>query len=220
MLFFNTMAYKIEENPTRQKILILLKKNGGMTNEELSNFLQITPMGVRQHLLSLEKKGIITYNTVRHGIGRPNFVYRLTNKADRYFPSNYDNFAMEILKDLEDLEGREAIERLFRRRKERILSKSREILGNGHSLKEKIDIMSGFLSDKGYLVEVSSNGAGYTLRQFNCPIKAISQTYFEVCKNELDLYRELFGDGVERKECMSKGDLSCEYFIPERQPAS
>lgn len=217
MLFFSTMAYKIEENPTRQKILILLKKNGGMTNEELSNFLQITPMGVRQHLLSLEKKGIITYNTVRHGIGRPNFVYKLTNKADRYFPSNYDSFALEILKDLEELEGREAIGRLFKRRKERILAKSQEILGNGRSLHEQVDLMTDLLSDKGYLVEVSGNGAGYTLKQFNCPIKVISQTYFEVCENELDLYRELFGDGVERKMCMAKGDLACEYLIPDIQ---
>lgn len=209
------MSYKIEENPTRQKILILLKKNGGMTNEELSKFLQITPMGVRQHLLSLEKKGIITYNTVRHGIGRPNFVYKLTNKADKYFPNNYDNFALEILKDLEDLEGRDAIARLFRRRKERLLVKCREVIGNGKPLREKIERMAGLLSEKGYLVEVSGNGEGYAIKQFNCPIKNISETYFEVCENELELYRELFGSGVERSMCMSKGDLSCEYIIPD-----
>jgi len=215
MVFFNTMPTKHEENPTRRKILLLLKKRGGMTNDELSGLLQITPMGVRQHLLSLEKKGIITYSTVRHGIGRPNFVYRLTENADKYFPSNYDKFALEILKDLEELDGRESVARLFKRRKERILSKSKELIGNGKPIEEKISLLSGMLSNGGYIVEVSNNDKHHILKQFNCPIKAVSQYYHEACENELELYRELFGSGVQRNQCMAQGALSCEYIIPE-----
>lgn len=216
MLIFNTMPSKHEDNPTRRKILLLLKKRGGMTNDELSGLLQITPMGVRQHLLSLEKKGIITYSTVRHGIGRPNFVYRLTENADKYFPTSYDRFALEILRDLEELDGRESVGRLFKRRKQRILNKNKEMLGNGKPTGEKVSILSEMLSNNGYIVEVANNGNSHVLRQFNCPIKAVSQYFHEACDNELDMYRELLGPDVERKQCMAKGDLSCEYFIPER----
>ena len=66
----------LNDNPTREKILLLLKKNGPQSIENLSQELRITSMGIRQHLLSLERKGLIDYVAKRQGIGRPAFLYR------------------------------------------------------------------------------------------------------------------------------------------------
>ncbi|TAN40628.1 MAG: winged helix-turn-helix transcriptional regulator, partial [Nitrospirae bacterium] len=74
MLSFD-MEFFLDRNPTRESIVHLLKKHGGMSIDDMSKQIQITPMGVRQHLLALEKKGIVTYISKRKGIGRPGFIY-------------------------------------------------------------------------------------------------------------------------------------------------
>ena len=47
----------LELQPTRRKILLALKKSGGMTATELSELLGMTSMGVRRHLTTLEAMG-------------------------------------------------------------------------------------------------------------------------------------------------------------------
>lgn len=209
------MQLKLEENPTRQKILLLLKTRGGLTNDELSKLLHITPMGVRQHLLALEKKGFVSYDTARHGIGRPNFVYKLTGKADTYFPSSYDKLALQILKEVEEKEGRPKVDTIFQWRKERLLGINREFLGDKKSVKEKAYALADVLREGGYLIEFDRNGKGYTLKQYNCPIKSVSSQFPEACKYELQLYRDLLGQGVERTQCLTENGTACEYLIPD-----
>ena len=100
------METALADNPTRKKILLALKKNGSMSVEDLSGEVNITPMGVRQHLLLLEKSGAVEYITKKHGVGRPGFLYRLTETADDLFPKSYQSFAMDILTDIEHLDGK------------------------------------------------------------------------------------------------------------------
>jgi predicted ArsR family transcriptional regulator len=50
------MNMLLDENSKRNSIIQLLKKSSGLSIEELSKSINITPMGIRQHLLSLEKK--------------------------------------------------------------------------------------------------------------------------------------------------------------------
>jgi predicted ArsR family transcriptional regulator len=64
------------------------------------------------------------------------------------------------------------------------------------------------------MVELEEMDAGFSLKQFNCPITDVAQKYNEACKYELELYKNLLGEGVQRSECMSSGDTSCTYFIP------
>jgi predicted ArsR family transcriptional regulator len=82
------MSLFFDDNPSRKGIILLLKKNGGMSIDELSRDIKITPMGIRQHLNALEKKGIVTYVANRHGIGRPGFIYKLTELAEELFPKS------------------------------------------------------------------------------------------------------------------------------------
>src|SRR3990172_3073307 len=105
MLCSLSMDMRIDDNSTRNSIVNLLKKSNGLSIEELSQSINITPMGIRQHLLSLEKKGIVTYRSKKHGIGRPGFIYMLTESADYLFPKAYDKFAIEILNDINKYEG-------------------------------------------------------------------------------------------------------------------
>ncbi len=203
-----------DDNPTRKNIILLLKKSGGMSIDELSKDINITPMGIRQHLLSLEKKGIVTYNAKKHGIGRPGFVYKLTTTADELFPKSYDKFALDILKDIEKNEGREKIDRIFKWRRDRLFKHRKEALSGKEDFEEIMHSLKGILESEGYFVELSNNNGNFNLTQFNCPIHRVAREFKDACKHELQLYRDLLGKEVERKESLSEGDSSCLYLIP------
>ncbi len=207
------MDIVIEDNPTRRKILELLKKSGGMTADQLSKSLNITTMGIRQHLTALEKKGLITNTPKRHGIGRPKFEYRLTDRADALFPKQYDSFALRLLQIIEDREGREKVNMIFQWLKDSFIQTFHLTIPRSAHLDEKVKRLVELLNGNGYLSELLEDRDHYYIRNFNCPISAVAQRYRESCNMELQMYRGLLGVDVKRTECQANGDISCTYSI-------
>jgi predicted ArsR family transcriptional regulator len=205
----------INENPTREKILILLKKKGPLAIEDLGKELNITSMGIRQHLLSLERRGLIAYSTKRQGIGRPAFMYTLTDNADDLFPKAYPEFLIEAFKDIEKHEGRKKIDDIFKWRKTRILKEMKETLAEAKNMHDRLSSFRDILESKGYFVEIADSNGHFKLQQFNCPIYKIATQFREACVYELQMYKDCLGKEINRKECLADGDLSCTYIIPK-----
>jgi predicted ArsR family transcriptional regulator len=205
----------LNENPTREKIILLLKKRGAMAIDELSRELSITSMGIRQHLLSLERRGLIEYMTKRQGIGRPAFLYKLTAKADDLFPKEYDKFMLNLFHDIEKNDGREKIDEILKWRKNRIVKDAREVLADKKSIGEKIYALKDILEADGYFPEISESNTHYILKLFNCPIFKLAAEYKEVCRHDLQMFRELIGKDLTREECINSGGLSCTYTLPK-----
>jgi len=209
------MPVQIDENPTRKKIIVLLKKADNMTVSELSKEIGITPMAIRQHLMSLEKKGMITYTARKYGIGRPVFHYRLTNKATEMFPKAYAALALDILGSIEEMDGRKKVDRLFMRRRDKQHQAMAAVLDGMQNMEDKVSMLTKMLNDEGYMVETSQDDRTYTIKHYNCLLQGVSSDFPEACKYELDLYRLLFDKKVTRTECQSDGGPSCTYVIPK-----
>ena len=204
----------LDENSTRNSIIHLLKKSGGLTIEELSKSINITPMGIRQHLLSLEKKNVVTYIAKKHGIGRPGFVYMLTDSADALFPKAYDKFAIEILKDIKAHDGPEKLDSIFRRRKDKQLDIIKDALAGLETLDSTVNGLKNLLESEGHFVELTRSNGHYYLKQFNCPVNKIAAEFKDICRYELQLYRELLGEQVTREQNITEGFPACSYKIP------
>ena len=205
------------DNATREKILLTLKKKGSMSVEGLSKEVNITPMGVRQHLLVMERNGIVEYVVEKHGVGRPGFRYRLTDKADNLFPKSYQEFAMGILMDLESTDGRDRIDRLFSRRRERIMAGMDSLLSSASGLSDRLHVVADRMQKEGGIVELEENANSFRLKQFNCPISKIAVRFSEACDHDLQLLREITGRNVTRQQCLSNGGQACIYVV-EKSP--
>ncbi len=203
------------DNPTRRKILLALKKNGSMSVDDLSDTVKITPMGVRQHLLILERKGAVEYITRKHGVGRPCFLYRLTETADDLFPKSYQTFAMDVLTELERLDGKGKVDDILRMRKERISEKMTRLFSGKETLSERLHSLSDLLDRDGFITELEEDDANFKLKQFNCPISKVALRFREACTHDLQLFREVIGKGVSREQCLADGDQACVYVIPK-----
>jgi predicted ArsR family transcriptional regulator len=205
---------------TRREILMTLKKRGGMTADELSEVLGITAMGVRRHLMTLERDGLVQYKPVQRGVGRPSYIYSLTDLADDLFIKNYDQFANELLTILKMIDGDEKVEELFARRMERLEASFAPHLAN-KDLPEQVAELSRIQNEKGYLTEWEQLDDGtFVFVEHNCAIAKIAQTCNFACDYELQLLNNLLdADQIVREDHIASGDISCRYRITQKPPS-
>jgi predicted ArsR family transcriptional regulator len=198
---------------TRQRILMLLKMNGGLTTSDLSNMLNISATAVRRHLNTLETQDLIAHQTEQRGMGRPSFVYELSAGASNVFPQSYAAFATSILQDLVELDGGEKLDELFCKRQERrrqqYLSQIR-----GETLSERVASLARLLESEGRMTTWEQLEEGrFILREHNCPIYKIAAKFDHPCRSEMNLLREILQAQVERINHIHEGDIACVYEI-------
>jgi len=75
---------------TKTEILAHLKRNDGSTVDGIASSLNLAPMTVRQHLMALERDGMVRAEEVRRPTGRPHFRYLLTDDGHRRLSDGYD----------------------------------------------------------------------------------------------------------------------------------
>lgn len=207
---------------TREQIKELLKKNKELSVAELTSYLDVTEMAVRKHLARLEAENMITSRTVRQPMGRPVIFYRLTQTGHDRFPNSYDRFVVELLQDIHENIGEDAIDMVFKNREERLRKKYQRRIFLEDTLLERVEQLVDVQQENGYMAEFTEREADQrdviTFEQFNCPIAAIADQYDKPCEYELKLFKEVLGtDEISRVECLAKGGKSCKYLIKNEQ---
>ena len=203
---------------TREQILYLLKRDGPMTAEKLAEGLQITSMGVRQHLSLLEKDGLVAHQIERKKMGRPGYYFSLTAAGDDFFPRTYAQMANHILDTVRQLEGEKGIDKIFRRRLE-ILEKQYRSRMKQPDLAGRIAELAAIRTEEGYMADWKKEGANtYLLRELNCAICQIAQQCIQACNYELKLFQKVLPDTeITREEHIVKGDRMCTYIIRKKK---
>ena len=198
---------------TKQRILTLLKMNGGLTTKDLSDMLDISATAVRRHLNSLEVQHLVTHQTEQRGMGRPSCVYELTANASNVFPQSYAAFATDILENLLEMDGTEKLTELFERRqdKRRHQYVSRT---SGKTLSERVASLAQLLEGEGRMTTWEQlDDRRFILREHNCPILKVAEKFDHPCRCEIALLRETLQAKVRRVNHIPDGDIACVYEI-------
>lgn len=204
----------------RREILIHLRQSGPTSPDGLAAALHASRTGVLQQLYALEEAGLVSHAAEKHGVGRPRHVYDVTADAQGLFPTDYGGFASGLVKAIEAIGGDDLVEQVFaaRRRQigDRIRRRMAERLPDDAPLADKVRMLAVLQDEAGYLAEavVAEDGA-VRLREHNCAIDKISRRTSAPCDAELDLFRELLGDRVERETHIASGDRCCTYLIAQ-----
>src|SRR5215469_10136814 len=93
----------------------VLRRRQAASAETISAQLGITPNAVRQHLMNLERDGLVQSAPVKSKRGRPSLMFSLTDKADAAFPKRYGQLATMVLNELADIGGPALIDEVFER---------------------------------------------------------------------------------------------------------
>lgn len=209
---------------TRRKVLLLLRKHPGVTVAELAAHLELTGMGVRRHLDALEADGLVEpIECARKGPGRPASGWRLSAAGLELFPRRYDGVALDVLEDLGELGGPEAVDTVFASRTEKLVDSYEAQLAEAgaEELPDRVATLARIRDDAGYLAEwAEADDGSLVLTENNCAVHRVAEKYPTVCAQELALIRRVLGPDVEvtRTAHTMAGDAVCSYRIrPRRQ---
>ncbi|MEC5424929.1 DeoR family transcriptional regulator [Virgibacillus sp. C22-A2] len=204
----------MKRKTTKQKVLNILKKESEVTIVEIMAYFSISEIAVRKHIHELEQQGFLKKNTIKQKVGRPYHTYELTKKGHDTFPNQYESLPLELLQDLEELQGTQAVNDLLSKRMQREKSYfDNEI--HTTAFDEKVEEVARIQDEKGYMVEVEKTEDGhYEMKHFNCPISNIASTYNQVCSNEKMVFEEVFSSSeVISHTCITKGHNYCRWTI-------
>ncbi|MDX2033342.1 MAG: helix-turn-helix domain-containing protein [Blastocatellia bacterium] len=197
----------------RSAIIDLLKNNGAMSAEQLAREMAVSKVNVRRHLSVLESDGLIDYKVERHERGRPRYLYSLTQKACCLFPQIYDEFARDVLVQLQRTFGEEGLQRVLSGRTDELIRQLKAEFA-GLEFDECVKRLAKIMSAKGYLAEARKMKDGaYRLRLRNCPTERVAHSHPQICEEELRIYRETLACEVARECHIVSGSRMCEYRL-------
>lgn len=203
----------------RQEILIILKSNGEATVDELASNLELTPVTVRHHLDILRAEGLVRAPAVRrrHGPGRPQFVYTLTEAAADHFPQGYELLADELIREIKATMGEQAVKDIFDKIAACRLQFAPKI-DPKLSLGEKLDILVNHLSKNGFIASWEHKDGNWYLQASNCPCQSIAMQHPEICVMDKYIMENVLGVKVKWLQRIADGAYTCIYqILPEAE---
>jgi predicted ArsR family transcriptional regulator len=207
----------MEPDRSADRILLYLKTKGPSAAAQIAKRLEVTAMAVRQHLYALRDDGLVTYTDEHRKVGRPARIWRITDKAQARFPDSHAELTVEMLAIIRATFGERGIDRIVAERT-RIQTKaySERLRVAGKSLEARVNALAKIRADQGYMAEASRGRDGsFLLIENHCPICAAATTCQGLCREELNLFSAVLGEGVnvERTDHILAGARRCAYRI-------
>src|SRR5947209_4587239 len=174
---------------SKSQILSALKRGGRRSVDELASILRLAPMTVRQHLATLERDGLVCSTEERQRLGRPHFVYFLTESGEESFPKRYDRIAIELLHEIgrlgsEEIAGLSAEEKttlLFDKLADRFIGRNRQRV-HGLNLAQQVALVAQLLQEESGFAEWGTTEGGFEISDYNCCYRRLHGIDGEPCQ--------------------------------------
>lgn len=200
---------------THDKIIELLKTQGPLTAKVLAGELNLTTMGIRQHLLALEESGEVVFKDEKAPRGRPTRYWSLTTKTNSHFADRHDELSVQLIDSVITVFGDDGLEKLIADREESSRRLYRLALADRYGVEEKLITLAKLRSDEGYMATVTQADNVFWLFENHCPICAAATKCLSFCRSELQLFQGLLEDVavVTREEHIVEGARRCAYKV-------
>jgi predicted ArsR family transcriptional regulator len=197
---------------THQQILNILQKKSSVTLNTLVRELDLAVATVRYHLTVLERDRLVVSEKVRQKVGRPYWVYSLSQQGQETFPKKYHRLSSFILTEVKAELGSDGLNTLLRRIAQRRLAERALDLA-GKSLEEQLEILVTVLGEEGFAATWEHVGEKYLLTHHTCPYQSVVLLHPEVCQVDAELISGVMGVPVERTKCILYGDQVCTFDV-------
>ncbi len=204
----------MKKRSTKEQILFVLKRQGESTMKEIMENFTVSEIAVRRHIRDLMSQSFISERIVKQAIGRPFHMYELTSKGHATFPNKNAELPEELLNDLEETLGKEAVSEVLKKRKERE-EKLYETHISATDFDERIKQIAHLQDEEGYMVEyVKLDDGSYQIKNYNCPIYSMASSFKEVCHNEKHVLEKMFPESkVISESKITDGKKNCCWTI-------
>ena len=212
------MELKPRLSKSHQQLVSYLKLRGPQSIKVLAKHLNMTTMGVRQHLHALNDDGIATTTgPIDQKRGRPAFFWTLTKNGHSLFNDRHSLFITEFLEDLKKTEhGAIALNEALEIRQQRVQHEyEKDLSYAGETLNEKVLAIASLRNSKGYLSEARLLPNGWLLIENHNPIFAAEKYLQAYIDSDLILLNFLLSGlaTVTRTESLLDGERRSAFKI-------
>jgi DeoR family suf operon transcriptional repressor len=213
---------------TRQTILEILRNRKQATVDDLTHELGLAPATVRRHLDILMRDNYVSVVQKRRDIGRPHYVFSLTEAGEDLFPRNYIRLTNRIIDEIVALDPQESkgksgvalAEMIFQKMADRLAQTYAGRI-SGKTLKRRVQEVTAILADEGIIFEWRKAKEGYLLLGRGCPCPRIADRHSEVCVHDQRLLARLLDAEVQPVDASREDEgSSCVFLVKEKTPTS
>lgn len=204
---------------TREHIRELLASRGGATVAEVAQTLALNQANIRRHLDVMRAEGLVDVGMQRHALGRPSYVYQLTERAEE-LNAHYPRLVNRLVRRLATLPdgGEEMLDRVFGGVAEEIAATHAPLV-TGTSIAERVAQTSEALKDEGIVDHWRADADGFHLMNTACPYRKAAELTDAPCHADHRTVELLIGAPVEQVARMVDGHTMCEYVVRDTPQA-
>jgi predicted ArsR family transcriptional regulator len=197
---------------TRETILHTIKSSQQANVEGLAEVAEVSPVTVRHHLNALQADGLIESSSIRRKVGRPYYVYSLSEKGHELFPKRYVRLTSRLLDELKTRLPEEVVQEVF---ESVVHSVVEEHKGEYEHLafEDRLDYLVDLLADEGFLASWENGDDGYIVREYSCPYISVGRDHSEICTIDKELIVNVLQAPIVQNRCMLEGDDCCQFSI-------
>lgn len=197
----------------RLQIINRLKRTQGLSVKEMATMLGMSYMGIKQHCIDMHKDGYLDTWRRPKPVGRPEMLYRLTEKAHELFPSTSNETTIALLDAAQKLYGPSAAEKLlfqvFQQKATEYLQKVK-----GESVVDRAKQLAKLRDQEGHMAEFDSSD-GMKIVEHHSPVLDLLRAYPIVARIESEMFQRVLKAPIQREEKSASGLYSCTFTISQ-----
>ncbi len=171
-------------------IIELIKRSQGLSVKELSSKMDMSYMGVKKHCVSMHDLGLLETWRRPVEVGRPEKIYRLTDKVDCLFPHYGDDLSLMVLEGvihLDPIAAEKIIFGFFRKQTEEFTK-----VVTGSSVQERAEQFAAARSKLGYYSWcLYAEEVGLWIEEYHNPMEAVFEKFPDLVKHEINMIERL-----------------------------
>ena len=109
---------------------------------------------------------MITSSEERHGVGRPRFVYQLSESGVESFPTSYLKFTKRLLESLKNKFSSDEIKAILAEIGSSIAEVYEDDL-DGRPFRERVNLLPQILTKEGFMVEMENQNGEYNYNSYD-----------------------------------------------------
>jgi predicted ArsR family transcriptional regulator len=185
-------------------------------------WLGISRQAVRLQMDRLAEEGLVRSVSESRGVGRPKFLWSLTERGHARFPDSHAQMTVEFIEAIREEFGTKGLDRLIARREAAAAEGYQRSLGSATTLPARLACLAQLRAAEGYMAEWQALDDGsFLLLENHCPICAAAEACQGFCRSELLLFRSLLAPAeVERTDHILAGARRCAYRVTPPSPPS
>lgn len=207
--------------PVDQLVLDLLRREEGLTVNDLTDKLEVTATAVRQRLDRLESAGYLERRKHSQGRGRPTFAYFLTDLGWRQVGVTYTDLAISLWSEVLAIPDVQLRTDLIERVSHRMGRAFREMLPEG-TLDDRMRSLANIMLSRRIPASFDRTNGMPVIEVHACPYPDLVQRDQDrsLCRLEQQVISQAIGQPMELSQCKLDGHGCCQFKPAEKATTS